>query len=84
MEPWDPEVERCFGGDRRFALSEPDREEAFAWLTSLRRRNVRWKEVKKQIVEYLKSKGADRDQLRDETKRARRKLKPWLEAHSGQ
>jgi hypothetical protein len=78
MNPWDPEVERCFGVDRRFAHDEMQREEAFLWLTSLRRRKLRWKEVKKQIVEYLKSTGADRDQLRDETKRARKRLKPWL------
>lgn len=74
MDAWDPELEGCFGADGKFTINET----AFGWLTSLRQRNVRWKEVKKQIVEYLRSKGADRDRLRDETKRARKKLKPWL------
>jgi hypothetical protein len=79
MDPWDPEVERCFGQqDKKFAVHETEQQAAFAWLTSLRQRKVGWKEAKKQIVEYLKSKDADRDQLLDETKRARKKLKPWL------
>jgi hypothetical protein len=46
--------------------------------TSLRQRHVSWKEVKGQIVEYLRSKGADRDQLAKEIKRVRKKIKPWL------
>jgi len=74
MAPWDPEVEGCFSADGRFVINET----GFAWLTSLRQRNVRWKEVKKQIVAFLRSKGVDRDRLREETKRARKKLKPWL------
>ena len=78
MEPWDPEVERCLSAGGRFAVDDTERQQAFAWLISLRQRNVSWKEAKQQIVEYLKSKGADRDQLGDETKRARKKLKPWL------
>jgi hypothetical protein len=45
---------------------------------SLRQRKVSWKEVKKQIVDYLTSKGADRDLLTDQTKRARKRLKLWL------
>jgi hypothetical protein len=79
MDPWDPEVERCFDQqDKKFAVHGREQQAAFAWLASLRQRNVGWKEAKKQIVEYLTSKGADRDQLRDQTKRARKKLKPWL------
>jgi hypothetical protein len=57
---------------------ETERQEAFTWLMSLRQRKVSWKEVKKQIVDYLTSKGADRDLLTDQTKRARKRLKLWL------
>jgi hypothetical protein len=78
MERWDPEIERCFNADRKFGATEVEREVAFAWLRSLRQRKVSWKEVKKQIVDYLTSKGADRDLLTDQTKRARKRLKPWL------
>jgi hypothetical protein len=51
---------------------------SIAWLMSLRQRKVSCKEVKKQIVDYLTSKGADRDLLTDQTKRARKRLKLWL------
>ena len=35
MDPWDPELERCFSAGGKFGATEKEREAAFAWLTSL-------------------------------------------------
>jgi|HubBroStandDraft_1064217.scaffolds.fasta_scaffold3008329_1 hypothetical protein len=76
---WDKQLEGCFGGaDGIFAGHPSDESRAFAWLTSLRRRNVGWAAARKQIRKYLKSRNARPAHITQQVRRARRYLKLWL------
>jgi len=76
---FDPTLGGCFGNaDLIFAVHPMDEGRAFEWLQSLRKRQIGWKEAQAQIVEYLKSKGAGEEHIKEQIERARHKLEPWL------
>ncbi|WP_159079872.1 hypothetical protein [Methyloceanibacter sp. wino2] len=79
MAEWDSGVPGCFGSaDGIFAGHPSDEKRAFKLLTSLRERHIGWKAARRQLSLYLDSKGAGADHKREQLKRARRMLKPWL------
>jgi len=51
---FDPELPGCFDGHLVFAASEPERDQAFAWLAELRSKGAVWAEVEAQIDAYLR------------------------------
>ena len=79
MADWDSGVPGCFGNvDGIFAGHPSDEKRAFKWLTSLRERHIGWKAARRQMSLYLRSKGASKEHQREQLKKARKMLKPWL------
>jgi hypothetical protein len=76
---YDTQLTGCFGySDLIFAGHPADEERAFEWLTSLRKRNISYKEALGQIKSFLQSKGANTGHIMTQEKAASEFLKPWL------
>lgn len=81
----DPELPGCFSNaDLIFASYELDRRRAFAWLATLREREMQWSDVRVQIEEYLRSRNAAVFHIVDQIDQARRMLAPWLFGPAGE
>jgi EAL domain-containing protein (putative c-di-GMP-specific phosphodiesterase class I) len=73
---YDRDLPACFGSSLGFASHPADEERAFAWLGSLRRRGIRWKEAQRQIRAFLDR--ADSEHIERQVVRAEQMLSPWL------
>ena len=69
----------CFSeSDLIFANHAADEERAFEWLVSLREGGIGWTEARRQISEYLQTRGASKAHIERQITRARSMMKPWL------
>jgi hypothetical protein len=76
---YDQQLPGCFGERDLILAGHPlDQGRAFSWLISLRNREALWSEVKAQIEEYLRAKGAGSDHIDAQIARASDLFQPWL------
>jgi hypothetical protein len=76
---YDPQLPGCFGERDLILAGHPlDQGRAFSWLINLRNREALWPEVKAQIEEYLRTKGARPDHIETQISRASELFRPWL------
>jgi len=76
---WDRLVPGTFGdSDLIFAGHPADEDRAFEWLIDLRKREIGWRDARRQLEEYLTSRKASPQHIADQLKRIEPAMKPWL------
>jgi hypothetical protein len=76
---YDPDLPGCFSErDLALAAHSLDKQRAFAWLVMLHQRQTTWSEVKTQIEDFLRERGAPPFLILDQIDRAEVLFKPWL------
>ena len=68
----------AYMGTAGFAVNPTDRMRAAEYLNEALAAGVRWPGAKKDIRDFLGSKGCDAKKIQDEVDRARPFLEPWL------
>ena len=76
---WDRQVPGCFGAqDALFANHPLDKQRAFEWLTSLRRRQATIADAEQQVRAYLIHQRCGEAHIQEQLAKVRRHLAPWL------